>query len=222
MEKEYAKEKPIIFNNQMVRAILDGKKTETRRVIKPQPCMQLFYSYAGFGAGHWCYPSESGWKYWGEQFKRPDDFPKEEAGNLWNPPFRADGILYVRETFSPMYKDKTSDEIVGYMYKEQTLEEYDAMHPDGNEYYWPGKWKPSIHMPKEAARIWMKINKVRVERLQEITEHSIEKEGLTSFDEFQKLWNSTVFRKELERYGWAANPWVWVVSFERVPTPANG
>lgn len=92
------------------------------------------------------------------------------------------------------------------------------------------KWKPSIHMPKEAARIWLKVTGVRMERLQEITEVGIQKEGVEvdpkecagKFDFiselfllFQRLWNSTIKKSDIDRYGWDANPWVWVIEFER-------
>lgn len=217
------REKPILFNTPMVRAVLDGIKTETRRLIKPQPCMQLAYISAGFKAGRWGYPPEKAWESWGEQFKHPDSFPKKEAEKLWNPPFCADDVLYVRETFAPLYKDKTSDEIVGYMYKEQTLEEYDAMYPDGKDYYWSGKWKPSIHMPKEAARIWLKVKNVCVERLHEMVLANVLMEGIQeagsyeeTWDLWHQTWDSTIKPTDRPAYGWAANPWVWVVKFERI------
>lgn len=210
------REKPILFNTPMVQAISSGVKTETRRLIKPQPCMQLAYISAGFKAGCWGYPPEKAWESWSEQFKRPDDFPKEEAARLWNPPYRGDDILYVRETFAPLYENKASDNVVGYMYKAQNLSEFDAMHPEGKEYCWSGKWKPSIHMPKKAARIWLKVNTVRVARLQDITEEGVTREGVKTKSEFQDVWNSTVPYPYRKCYGWDANPWVWVVRFERI------
>ena len=101
------------------------------------------------------------------------------------------------------------------------------------------KWKPSIHMPKEAARIFLKVKSVRVERLQDITPKEIEREGLKNpceecyakretcedcicRDEYvdkviwSELWNSTIKKADLDKYGWDANPWVWVIEFERV------
>ena len=210
------REKPILFNTPMVRAVLDGIKTETRRLIKPQPCMQLAYISAGFKAGRWGYPPEKAWESWGEQFKYPDDFPKEEADKFWNPPYRCDDILYVRETFAPLYENEASDKVVGYRYKAQTLSEFDEIYPDWKDYYWSGKWKPSIHMPKEAARIWLKVNNVCVKRLQNITEEGIAREGLKSKAYFCEVWNSTVPYPYRKCYGWDANPWVWVVRFERI------
>lgn len=95
-------------------------------------------------------------------------------------------------------------------------------------------WKPSIHMPKEAARIWLKVTDVRVERLQEITRLSVQKEGIEvdpkecagKFDFitelfllFQELWDSTIKKSDLDSYGWDANPYVWVIEFERCEKP---
>ncbi|MCQ5146470.1 hypothetical protein NE476_29425, partial [Enterocloster bolteae] len=92
------------------------------------------------------------------------------------------------------------------------------------------KWHPSIHMPKAAARIWLKVTDVRVERLQKITLDQIEKEGVkTEFPHvlngqekqyaFSQLWDSTVDKLNIDRYGWTANPWVWVIEFERCGKP---
>ena len=95
-------------------------------------------------------------------------------------------------------------------------------------------YRPSIRMPKEAARIWLKVTNVRVERLQQITEVGIRKEGIEvdpkecvgKFDFiselfflFQRLWDSTIKKSDLDRYGWDANPWVWVIEFERCEKP---
>ena len=85
-------------------------------------------------------------------------------------------------------------------------------------------------MPKEAARIWLKVTNVRVERLQDITADSIRNEGLSSLavqcgdmeialKEWENLWNSTIKKSDLDRYGWDANPWVWVIEFERCEKP---
>ena len=96
------------------------------------------------------------------------------------------------------------------------------------------KWHPSIHMPKEAARIWLKVTDVRVERLQDITIEGIRKEGLEprfnvkdKFSDgiargrFLELWNNTIKKSALDKYGWDANPWVWVIEFERCEKPEN-
>jgi hypothetical protein len=95
---------------------------------------------------------------------------------------------------------------------------------------WNRIWvkRPSIHMPKEAARIWLKVTDVRVEQLQDITEEQAQAEGCTSGmltgpcaarQQFEEIWNSTVKKSDTERYGWKANPWVWVIEFEQCEKP---
>ena len=222
--------KPILFNTEMVRAILGGRKTVTRRLVKPQPKSKLCYTFAGSDCGTWGYPSKTAHESWGEEYRLPDNITKEDFWKRWNPPYHTDDVLYVRETWSPIYPDKESNEVCGYIYKEDSLEEYDNRYPDGEDYQWGGKWRPSIHMPKEAARIWLKVTDVRVELLQEITSEQIGREGVEveyphvlNGEEkryaFSTLWNSTVKKSDLDRYGWNANPWVWVIEFERCEKP---
>ena len=221
---------PILFNTEMVRAILDGRKTVTRRLVKPQPKSKLCYTFAGSDCGTWGYPSKTAHESWGEEYRLPDNITKEDFVKRWNPPYHTDDVLYVRETWSPIYPDKESNEVCGYIYKEDSLEEYDNRYPDGEDYQWGGKWRPSIHMPKEVARIWLKVTDVRVELLQEITSEQIGREGVEveyphvlNGEEkryaFSTLWNSTVKKSDLDRYGWNANPWVWVIEFERCEKP---
>ena len=80
------------------------------------------------------------------------------------------------------------------------------------------KWKPSIHMPKAAARILLKVTDVRVEKLWEMTQEDCINEGCgeLSEEQFGQIWNSTIKKKDLDIYGWKSNPWVWVIEFERV------
>lgn len=208
--------KPILFNTEMVRAILSGDKTCTRRVIKPQPKSKLCYTFAGGDCGTWgYYPSSSSLEIWGEEYRLPDDITKDDLEKRWIPPYHADDILYVRETW---FKD-----VDRYMYR--------ADYSDREKFYRNGKeiemkWKPSIHMPKEAARIWLKVTDVRVERLQNIDIDGIRNEGLSSMavhvgdteialKEWAILWSSTIKKSDIDRYGWDANPWVWVIEFER-------
>lgn len=223
--------KPILFNTEMVQAILDGRKTCTRRVIKPQPDEKHTYTL-GFVT---------------------DSTEKKEVGcfgfaaneyggsiQYVKPPYRyAPGdILYVRETWCALPVNEA-----GHM-RGHCVYYYRAdgeLRPEG----WRGKWHPSIHMPKEAARIWLKVTDVRVERLQEITEKQACMEGTDPWDEvcyenngwhptfsdpdsggdpnmvdgFHKLWNSTIKKSDLDRYGWDTNPWVWVIEFERCEKP---
>ena len=211
--------KPILFNTEMVRAILDGRKTCTRRLIKPQPDKKHIYPL-GFVI---------------------DSTEKKEVGcfgfaaneyggsiQYVKPPYRyAPGdILYVRETWKKAPN--------GYYYYEDWQR---------NDIADVTKWKPSIHMPKEAARIWLKVTNVRVERLQDITPKGAESEGVGNLfyddigygeknygtevdteygiakEQFAWLWESTIKKSDLDRYGWDANPWVWVIEFERCEKP---
>lgn len=80
-------------------------------------------------------------------------------------------------------------------------------------------WKPSIRMPKEAARIFLKVTDIRPERLQAIDDNGVVAEGLQIGDPFDDLWNSTIKKADQDRYGWDANPWVWVIEFERCEKP---
>lgn len=214
-----SRELPILFNTEMVRAILDGRKSCTRRIIKPQPQSRLCYTFAGGNCGTWGYPSKTAHESWGNEYRLPDGITDEELQRRWKPPYRADDILYVRETW---YKDKYR-----YMYR--------ANYSDSEKFYRDGKevkikWHPSIHMPKEAARIWLKVTDVRVEQLQDIDGKGCVKEGIEEEplkyvgDEFVKgmfhdLWDSTIKKSDLDRYGWDANPWVFVYEFERCKKP---
>ena len=208
--------KPILFNTEMVRAILDGRKTCTRRVIKPQPQSRLCYTYAGSHKGcigKWTYPNRGAHEFLGEEYKLLENIKDEELSKRWNPPYHKDDILYVRETWKKAPN--------GYYYYEDWQR---------NDIADVTKWKPSIHMPKEAARIWLKVTDVRVERLQEITSEQICREGVEveyphvlNGEEkryaFSRLWDSTIKKSDLDRYGWNANPWVWVIKFERCEKP---
>ncbi len=185
---------PILFNMKMVRAILDCRKSCTRRIIKPQP------------QGYFEVSEEPLYIY--------DTDGKQ--GKI-TPPYQPGDILYVRETFI-----QAAAHIFWYKADDKPWMSKDLL------------WKPSIHMPKEAARIWLKVKDVRVEQLQDITGLSIQKEGIEldpnecagKFDFiselfflFQRLWDSTIKKSDLNRYGWDANPYVWVIEFERCEKP---
>lgn len=200
---------PILFNTEMVRAILDGRKTCTRRVIKPQPQSRLCYTYAGSHKGcigKWTYPNRGAHEFWGEEYKLPENIKDEELSKQWNPPYHTDDIMYVRETWKKAPN--------GYYYYEDWQR---------NDIADVTKWKPSIHMPKEAARIWLKVTDVRVERLQDMTDDDAEAEGCFDYTStalgFFDVWDSTIKKSDLNCYGWDANPWVWVIEFERCEKP---
>lgn len=208
--------KPILFNTEMVRAILDGRKSCTRRLVKPQPKSKLCYTYAGSHKGcigKWTYPNKGAHEFLGEEYKLPENIKDEELSKRWNPPYHTDDILYVRETWKKAPN--------GYYYYEDWKR---------NDIADITKWKPSIHMPKEAARIWLKVTNVSVEQLQEITIDGIRNEGLSSMavhagdmeiamEEWKNIWNSTIKKSDVDRYGWEANPWVFVYEFERCEKP---
>ena len=182
--------KPILFNTEMVRAILDGRKTQTRRIIKGLPLYEPYFE-EDEGRG-FLMDSEDG------QFYALETFSKIEPGD----------VLYVRETWAKVPGTPP------YIYK--------STFGAGER-----KWRPSIHMPKEAARIFLKVKDVRAERLQSITPQEIKAEGLDvlgltkqmTVKAWIDLWNSTVKGADIQRYGWAANPWVWVIEFERCEKP---
>ena len=216
--------KPILFNTDMVRAILKGRKTVTRRVVKPQPKSHIAYACMGSGCGKWGYPGKDAWEYWDdESFRLPDGISQDELKRRWTPPCNTGDILYVRETW---YKDPTR-----YMYK--------ANYSDTEKFFRDGKevqikWHPSINMPKEAARLFLRVTDVRVERLQDITSGQIDAEGCKEWaysaktgellpsgpSFFQIKWDRTIKPADLPLYGWNANPWVWVIEFEQVSKEA--
>ncbi len=146
---------PVLFNTEMVRAILDGRKTCTRRLVKPQPDEQHTYPL-GFVVHSTEKKDE-------ECFGFSVD---EHSGSIQYAklPYQPGDILYVRETWS-----EWTD---GYLYKA-----WNSPFPQAGESAMM-KWHPSIHMPKEAARIWLKVTNVSVERLQDITEDGANKEKI--------------------------------------------
>lgn len=195
--------KPILFNIEMVRAILDGRKTVTRRVLKPQPLAKLAYVCMGYKHGTWGYPSEDAWKYWNDDsFRLLGGLSAEDKNRRWTPPCHTGDTLYVRETWAAW--SRTMGRIPSLYYKA------DRDTPDGI------KWNPSIHMPREAARIFLRVTDVRVERLQDIDDDGVVAEGLEIGAPFDELWDSTIKPNHRSLYGWEANPWVFVISFGRI------
>lgn len=202
--------KPILFNTEMVRAILDGRKDATRRIVKGFIPDDAVWGYTAFTPKGYISCRGTFADGYGEKF--------------FKLPCEPGDILYVRETWKKAPN--------GYYYYEDWQR---------NDIADVTKWKPSIHMPKEAARIWLKVTDVRVERLQEITDNECIKEGIypsncrdcndifgcdvcpdegyDEVDKFVEVWNSTIKKSDLNRYGWDANPWVGVISFERCEKP---
>lgn len=207
--------RPILFNTDMVRAILEGRKSVTRRVMETQPPQG---AHIGFRDGVW------EWFYWVDGERRPV-----------RAPYKVDDYLYVRETwFYEMHMEELTagkPELPSGRYSHRYV--FRASIPSypvdigvgGNG------WKPSIHMPKEAARIFLKVTDVRVERLQDMTLDDFLSEGVVlrpeTFNDpenayrqarniFSGVWDSTISKKDLKKYGWDASPWVWVIQFKRV------
>ena len=166
-------EKPILFNTEMVKAILEGRKTQTRRAIKN---IKVFYS---------------------------DGIPANK------PPYKTGDVLYVRETWATILNE--------YVYKYGYDDEAGSIQ-DGYKLIEP-KWKPSIHMPREAARLFLKVKDVRVERLRDMNDSDLASEGFGDWVRFISLWNSTIKSTDCDKYDWNANPWVWVIEFERCEKP---
>ncbi len=230
--------KPILFNTEMVRAILDGRKTCTRRLVR-------------FLSGE--NPQWTGYIRDGLMLYNGKNEPCVRKA-----PYQPGDVLYIRETWT--------EECEKYYYRA----DYDSDYLDPCETLSGGypascrnhpgcdgcmatstriHWRPSIHMPKEAARIWLKVTDVKVERLQEMKPVDVIKEGtypdcwdcLNTYEEsgsqccygteeqcsqcdgvmmeWEKLWNSTIKKSDLDCYGWNANPWVWVIEFERCKKP---
>jgi len=234
---------PILFNTEMVRAILDGRKTCTRRLVKPQPKSKLCYTFAGSDSDTWGYPNRTAHEIWGEEFKLPNDITEEELSKQWNPPYQTDDILYVRETWqcwrahryeaTADIRFRAGGDDVRLQFANGNTDSINRLDYDTFVHKWfshNGEWKPSLFMPKEAARIWLNVTDVRVERLRDITPEQIGREGVEveyphvlNGEEkryaFSTLWNSTIKKSNLNRYGWDANPWVWVIEFERCEKP---
>ena len=194
------RELPILFNTEMVRAILDDRKTCTRRVIKYDKADDVLNSPA--------------------RKENPDIPDKQFIKCLVKMPYEVGDILYVRETWTDHYvPNEIGKPELQYCYKADGVDIKAECLPGENN-----RWYPSIHMPKEAARIWLKVTDVRVERLQEMDKTDALKEGIDprlcinlshALTKFKKIWDSTIKKSDLDIYGWKANPWVWVIEFER-------
>jgi hypothetical protein len=198
--------KPIIFDTDSVLAILDGRKTQTRRLVKPQPLFKTCRKFV--------FADETCPKKW------------EDSDNIVKTyQYQPGDILYVREPFSKII---SNDGKCKYIYK--ATDEY----PFGESgYIVKFHWHPSIQMPKEAARIWLKVKNVSIKKLQDMTEEDAEKEGsrevltdgkirtsaLLNF--YENMWNSRFKKSDLDQYGWEVNPYVFVVEFERCEKPEN-
>lgn len=218
--------KPILFNTETVLAILDGRKTCTRRICKDAneytvPDMEFYNADRRTYAVH--------------NFADKEQMEQLSTAERTCPICPGD-ILYVRETWEHFECCCCEGDEHGNCYREPQQSALNKscgcyMYRATDEIYGDARWHPSIHMPKEAARIWLKVTDVRVERLQEITPQGAWKEGARcsclhpvpdcagNKTAFVNIWNSTIKKADLDRYGWDANPYVWVISFERCEKP---
>ena len=204
--------KPILFNTDMVRAILSGQKTVTRRVVKPH--------YRDDECSFQIVTRKFDGEFVRVEITDENEFPTREM----QPPCKPGDTLYVRETWRNQPLKWTRDS--GYsdyelQYRaDYTDEENDCYGRCGGVAPW--KWRPSIHMPKEAARIFLRVTDVRVERLREIVNdppgpnNQVVCEGFRYGSDFIATWENTIKPAERALYGWDANPWVWVIEFERI------
>lgn len=206
--------KPILFNTEMVKAILEDRKTVTRRVIK----LDLGLADSDKNDSSCLFVQDK----YGDSIN-VRDLCRYQVGD----------ILYVRETWGDYSYDEEHQ--INYVYYRADYKDCikTYIHPQkddcGEEIVCDlPKWKPSIHMPKSAARLFLKVTDVRVERLQDITSKEAIKEGLKDKYAYGKynsmepkklfidLWNSTINKHDLDSYGWEANPYVWVIEFEKI------
>jgi len=214
--------KPILFNTPMVQAILEGRKTQTRRLIKNAPVL-----YEVGDPDRLTFETRLG-RYiarftWNGIAIGGFDLPS---------PYKPGDILYVRETWKNAMGDGAGG---GYGLFDTYVYKADGKAKDDypiDRLMVEDRWHPSIHMPKEAARIFLGVTDVRVERLKTIkaedcvAEGAVRKPDYTKRhdlvihgrykQEFDRLWDSTIKPADRDRYGWNANPWVWVYEFERI------
>jgi len=229
-----AKAKPILFNTEMVKAILDNRKTVTRRVIKPKYCDSVFEMHNNVLCETEPYT---------EPIKIENGMSRHKIRRFieCKSRYKVGDILYVRETWRKHPKQDIfyyrADSVCNGKSDEWGCPEpYDKTNNCILCEWCDGfiKWRPSIHMPKEAARIFLRVTGVKVERLQDITTEECHKEGVCekgtsnfgthynpvpydfSLEKFETLWDSTIKKQYLDIYGWEANPWVWTYEFERV------
>ena len=221
--------KPILFNSEIVRGLLDGRKGATRRIVKGYIPDDAVWGYTAFTPKGYISCRGTFADGYGEKF--------------FKLPCEPGDILYVRETWqcwrahryeaTADIRFRAGGDDVRLQFANGNTDSIDRLDYDTFVHKWFShnrEWKPSLFMPKVAARIWLKVTDVRVERLQEITIDGIRNEGLSSMavhagdmeiamEEWKNLWNSTIKKPDINHYGWDANPWVWIIEFERCVKP---
>lgn len=219
------KELPILFSTEMVQALLDGRKTQTRRVITAHNTVGFSIKKKLLDFGR-------------IEIDRPGVIVCEESsddGWYGHCKYQPGDLLYVRETWKPLgqdpddgqwtieYKDGTKLNIGRMWPKEEEPKEIDLSERLAEQYEEKGHmpWKPSIHMPKNASRIWLRVKKIWPEHIQDISDADIKKEGIDWYEttaierlnKFESLWDSI---NKSRGYGWDNNPLVWATEFEIV------
>jgi hypothetical protein len=203
------KERPILFSGPMVRAILDGRKTQTRRVVNPQPTHRMIEGLAHVTRG--MDPSDDGAVWYDGDCIGP--------GREVRAPWSVDDVLWVRERWTaPREFDRCPPRLIP----------KDARFLYGADGYTGSlRLRPSIHMPRWACRLTLRVESVRVERLHDISEEDAIAEGFvadippdplrggTAADWFAETWQNINWKK----HPWDSNPWVWVVTFAKESTP---
>lgn len=201
------KERPILFSAPMVRAILEGRKTVTRRAMKHQP--PEGHKWCGWIVDSTC-TKEIGAASWGES-----SGPLQRNSVYARCPYGKPGDrLWVRETWARVGIAQAPDQ------------EWVVYRESDNRTDYGGPWKPGIHMFRRDSRILLEITEVRVERLQDISRADIRAEGLQCPPELAsddvspnyRDWYPAAWRELWDSTGgnWSSNPWVWVVEFKRV------
>ena len=230
-------ERPILFSGPMVRALLEGRKTQTRRVVKPQPAPNQPHD----GGTTWHFDARRGVHV---PCGSVGHLSVKEKGGLACPYGQPGDRLWVRETWAPHadelqhYSATTPASASIYYQADGGLWGDDDMRA-GRGWFVPGdphvnRWHPSIHMPRWASRLTLEVTGVRVERLQDISESDARAEGVARNPAQEGTWldypagTSAAGWKDPQRSfqslwetingpdSWAANPWVWVVEFRRV------
>ena len=198
--------KPIPMKSWEVQAILKDQKSSIRLVMKPQPI---------YLNGFWWHGAAR----WSEEIKTIHPIYGHRLYNRI--PYKPGDYLYVRETWRPLCAWRGSYSGCEVEYKAGGKQRFNEVLfvPKQNE---PEPWHPSIHMPKEAARIFLRVTDVRVERLHQILndppgpQNQTVREGFRYDCDFVAVWDRTVKPKDRDKYGWDANPWVWATEFEQV------
>jgi hypothetical protein len=210
------KERPVLFSAPMVRALLDGSKTQTRRSVKPHPSDDEF-CLVDHGDGWWPHRSNDGESPNVDGMEYPMNCPHGSAGDR----------LWVRETHRPIFGQTCG--LLAVDYRADAREKWERLGDAPDSLLKPTKWIPSIHMRREYSRILLEVVSVRVERLNDCSEVDAIAEGINRTDDGD-AWNvedethratspvdsyASLWEAINGAGSWAANPWVWVIEFKR-------